>query len=267
MGHLIINGPILIISFGLPTLLWFLTDDDLLKMIFIFLGFLIGIALSWLLWSFLITKWRVWAFNKVEEHDLLLLKKMAIKNKLIWDDGSVYEKTEIRSNSEKEQILKIEKKIFDLKRVNEIKLNLELPDVYGYKLSKLENIIELLSMFLFIIISILALFTDFYFLGVIIFCIVAYSLLKLKHLQYLFINRNYFELSRKGIRIGDGNIIFWNNIENIRVDKKNRKLTIEVDQLNKTNDITLDLWRLESYNYDDFNEILKVFINRYIQVF
>jgi hypothetical protein len=55
---------------------------------------------AWLYWSVFITKWRLWAFENVRNvHEL---KKRAIREKLIWTDGSFFEKTEIRNSNEKE---------------------------------------------------------------------------------------------------------------------------------------------------------------------
>lgn len=60
-----------------------------------------AIILPWLYWSFMITRWRLWAFENVRNvHEL---KKRAIKEKLIWADGKFFEKTEIRSSGEKEK--------------------------------------------------------------------------------------------------------------------------------------------------------------------
>lgn len=65
-------------------------------------------GLMWLWWSFMITKWRIWAFQHVRNvHEL---KKRAIQEKLIWKDNSFFEKLEIRSTSDKEKLTLLQAK-------------------------------------------------------------------------------------------------------------------------------------------------------------
>lgn len=60
-----------------------------------------ALALTWLVWSLQITKWKVWAFEHVRNvHEL---KKRAIQDKLIWPDESIFNKTEIWSAAGREQ--------------------------------------------------------------------------------------------------------------------------------------------------------------------
>ena len=98
VGHLVINVPVVLLSFGLPIIAFNLFDGSVLKIVFSIIGFILGIGISWLLCSLLITKWRLWAFNQIHEDDWYKLKELAIINKLIWDDGSDFESTEIRTN-------------------------------------------------------------------------------------------------------------------------------------------------------------------------
>jgi hypothetical protein len=75
-------------------------DDNQWK--FILTSFIGALFLPWLCWSFMITRWRVWAFESVRNvHEL---KKRAISEKLIWPDGSVFEKTEIRTAIQKARL-------------------------------------------------------------------------------------------------------------------------------------------------------------------
>jgi hypothetical protein len=62
-------------------------------------GFVLGCGLGWLYWSVMITKWRLWAFGHVRNvHEL---KKRAVQEQLIQADGSLVEKTEIRTARDK----------------------------------------------------------------------------------------------------------------------------------------------------------------------
>ncbi len=58
------------------------------------LGFVFGFLFAWLWWSFTVPLWRYWAYQRVES--ILELKAQAIKAGLIWPDGSIFERTEIK---------------------------------------------------------------------------------------------------------------------------------------------------------------------------
>lgn len=65
------------------------------------ISFLLGVGLGWLAWSILITRWKVWAFENVRNvHEL---KKRAVQEKLLWPDGSYFEKTEIWTSNDRER--------------------------------------------------------------------------------------------------------------------------------------------------------------------
>lgn len=65
-------------------------------------------VIPWLYWSVMITRWRIWALENVRNvHEL---KKRAIKEQLIWKDGSFFEKTEIRTTADKEKLYRLQDK-------------------------------------------------------------------------------------------------------------------------------------------------------------
>lgn len=72
------------------------------------LGFVLAIVLPWLYWSIMVTKWRLWAFDRVRNvHEL---QKRAVQERLIWKEGSFWEKTEIRTASDKAKWASLQKK-------------------------------------------------------------------------------------------------------------------------------------------------------------
>lgn len=106
-GHQMVNYPlfpILLIGLGITLYL-----TVVLKNVLVFpIGFISTFLVMWLWWSFLITKWRIWAFENCRNvHEL---KRRAINQKLIWPDGSRFEKTEIRSKYQRERLNIINKK-------------------------------------------------------------------------------------------------------------------------------------------------------------
>jgi len=50
---------------------------------------------AWLWWSVQVPKWRLWAYERVD--DIPELKRRAIEAQLIWPDGSIFSRTEIKS--------------------------------------------------------------------------------------------------------------------------------------------------------------------------
>jgi len=92
-------------AFGFGTYLFVQFNMSSMPM---YIGVALGVALGWLYWSFVITKWRIWAFDNVRNvHEL---KKKAIRAGLIWPDNSFFERSEIRTSSEKEKWLSLQKK-------------------------------------------------------------------------------------------------------------------------------------------------------------
>ena len=83
VGHLFINLPIILMTIGLPIAIFISFEDLLFQLIGAVLAFVLGLIASVLLWSYLITKWRLWAFKQVAEEDWYTLKEMAVRHKLI----------------------------------------------------------------------------------------------------------------------------------------------------------------------------------------
>lgn len=106
-GHKWVNYPIfgiMLLGFGLTIYLMIIVKNAWIFPI----GFVFTFVLMWFWWSFVITKWRIWAFGNCRNvHEL---KRKAINEKLIWPDGSRFEKTEIRTNWQREQLNIINKK-------------------------------------------------------------------------------------------------------------------------------------------------------------
>lgn len=68
--------------------------------------FAASFGLAWTGWSFQITRWRLWAYRRVE--DVGALKAAAVDAKLIWPDGHIFERTEPRSRDQAEELARLE---------------------------------------------------------------------------------------------------------------------------------------------------------------
>jgi hypothetical protein len=76
--------------------------------IIIVCSILIAFASAWLWWSILIVKWKIWAFNTVRNvHEL---KEKAIKENLIYEDNSYFNRFEIYTKKEALQWAKLQQK-------------------------------------------------------------------------------------------------------------------------------------------------------------
>ena len=70
-GHLIVNIPVFVTMFGIPILGNYLSTNGILPSWVFGFSILAGFVLAWLVWSIIITKWRIWAFKNVQNvHEL-----------------------------------------------------------------------------------------------------------------------------------------------------------------------------------------------------
>jgi len=120
----------------------------------IFVGLLLGFVAGWLYWSLAISKWRIWAFGNVDKRNWAELKNKAIHEKLIWPDNSVFIKTELRTEKQKELINKIQEGIPNQVQeltLDEIQDDESLPDTTNYYFAKSEVILNPILLIAFIL--------------------------------------------------------------------------------------------------------------------
>lgn len=196
-----------------------------------------GFISSWLCWSITITKWRVWAFQHVRNvHEL---KKMAIQEKLIWPDGSMFGKTEIWNAADKKKWLALQSKLQQADVFLDDATVGEETIVYY---SKAKNIIQMVSMLLLLGAGIYLFFAlDNFIWGAIgaligaFFSIKEFSKATNKEPQIIINNRGLQTISTGFYR--------WSTIENIQI-------TIE----GSSNNLTCHL----RYNHPDGTEELEI---------
>ncbi|MEL4309083.1 hypothetical protein [Joostella sp. CR20] len=212
-GHLIVNVPVFIAIIGCPALALYLSKQNLIPGWGIGIAFLIGSVLAWLIWSFMITKWRIWAFENVRNvHEL---KKRAIQEKLIWNDGNIFEKTEIRNTEDKSKLKKLEKKF---EQEDEYREDYSLPPKMKIHYSKIYNYAELGVSILITIGGVYFFFqgtTMNYILGVILIGVGIYN--SIKQSQKAFNNEPQIIIDSKGIQTNNVEFKSWSNIESEEV--------------------------------------------------
>ncbi len=102
-GLVWVYGPFFPLMLGLPFLLvmGFFERAKYVAMpeeadIFVYLiAGIAGITAPWLWWSYSVPKWRLWAYERVENIPALISEAVAVG--LIWPPGHFFEKTEIKS--------------------------------------------------------------------------------------------------------------------------------------------------------------------------
>ena len=112
VGLLWVNGPVFALLFGVPALTWYVvlggarTLGTASHAIAFLVSILVGFVFAWTWWSITVPKWRLWAYERVE--DIAALKEKAVEAGLTWPDGSVFEKTESKSAEHAELERKLE---------------------------------------------------------------------------------------------------------------------------------------------------------------
>lgn len=67
----------------------------------------IGITVSWLVWSVQVPRWRLWAYRRVSQ--IQMLKELAVRREYIWPDESIFTRTEIMSRQVRDELHSLEK--------------------------------------------------------------------------------------------------------------------------------------------------------------
>jgi len=69
---------------------------------------LLCLACGWVIWASQITRWRLWAYRRVE--DVAALKTAAVGASLIWPDGHPCERTEFRTRDQAAELARLEQR-------------------------------------------------------------------------------------------------------------------------------------------------------------
>ena len=113
-GRKMITLPVSVIILGIAGLSIYLSTENYISGVTAILGVVLAIGLSWLYWSITITKWRLWAFDNVRNvHEL---QQKAQQAQLLWSEGSLFERSEIRTTTQKQKWNELQEK-FNLKDV------------------------------------------------------------------------------------------------------------------------------------------------------
>ncbi|RYZ48589.1 MAG: hypothetical protein EOP49_18330 [Sphingobacteriales bacterium] len=107
-GHRSVSYPSAAILLAILLVNFILCACNVLPFWTMAVGLVVAVAAAWLYWSVMITRWRLWAFEHVRNvHEL---NTLALEERLIWPEGSVYARTEIRNFEQKQRWLVLQEK-------------------------------------------------------------------------------------------------------------------------------------------------------------
>ncbi len=218
IGHLIVNVPVLFSILGTPLLTYYFFSLNFIPVWSIPIGVIAGLGLAWIIWSFMITKWRIWAFENVRNvHEL---KKRAIEEKLIWEDGNWFEKTEIRSKQDKIELERIFRKF---EKEDQFREDYSLPEktkIYYSLFSKTIEFVSEVLISLFAFYFILYKNDDIkYVIGAILALIIVFQD-SLKIWKKITKNEPIIEIDANGIKTEKSGFKKWSEIEGEEVIKE-----------------------------------------------
>lgn len=274
-GQIEVNVPVFIILIVVPIFSIFLCSILFPKeyvLIGFFLGLILAFFLAWFWWSYKIVKWRIWAFENTKKSDWSSLKKRAVTQKLIWNDGSVFEKTEIRSNEQKRKIEKINSDIRETQKskaeidnsFNLIKDDPKIPSKIEYQYKRSEIAISALLPIILIAIGFYLVSVEKLVIGILSIGLAIY------HIDLHKIKDNWkreiqFSIGDEGIEIKKYkhfDIMKWDSTQNISVDTESGILKLGVWKTNQFHEITFDLNDYPIGDYDDFLYKINIYLKR-----
>jgi len=101
----------MIVTFSIIGLGFYLFSLDILEGWIIPVGFIAGFVSGWLVWSYFVNRWKIWAYENVRNiHEL---QRKAIEQKLIWQNGSWFEKTEFKNYQQEQKLKQLERKFLE----------------------------------------------------------------------------------------------------------------------------------------------------------
>lgn len=107
-GHRMISYPVIGIILGTIIFTAYLNLQRLIPNWSYPVSFVVAFFLGRIWCSYMITKWKIWAYDNVRNvHEL---KKRALQEKLIWADNSFFAKTEIRTAKDREKLKSLQNK-------------------------------------------------------------------------------------------------------------------------------------------------------------
>lgn len=274
-GQILVNVPVMIIMVIVPIVLAIGIPMVIPEkyegagiLIGLFGGMGLGFLLAWTWWSFSVAKWRIWAFENTKKSDWKALKSRAIKGKLIWEDGSKFEKTEIRNKEEQIKIEKINSEIGELESeisLDEINDDPSIPIQSDFYFKRSETIMSLILPLVFITAGFYVLSSGGSFIIGLIAIGLGIYFTDLNKIKNITKEEVQFSISNEGIDIKkfkQFGFVKWENTENITIDTDNGVLRLGIWEEEDFYEVTYSLSEYQIGNYDEFLRIINVYLKR-----
>lgn len=256
-GKRLVNYPGTTIMLGTLGICFYLGIQHIMPFWIVPLGFILSFVFAWIYWSFMITKWRLWAFDNVRNvHEL---KKRAIHEKLIWPDDSFFEKTEIRSMADKEKWNALQ---YKFSKKDMFIDDFTIPNETIIYFSKSKNFTEMaICIGCFIVGICLIIGNNNYLLGIIMCAIgIYYGYKKFKNATN---KKPQIIINEKGIKTASTNFFEWKDIKYEDVvstgSGKHTKYFFKYNYPNGCVELQID--DLDT-NYDKLNKLLILYRGR-----
>lgn len=206
---------------------------------FMIFGLIFSVVPSWIWWSFMVVKWKVWAFSNVRNvHEL---KRKAIKENLIWPDESSFAKTEVWNQTEKEKWSEIQIK-FNKDDVFEDDFNVPNESIIYYSRSK--NLMELIIMAALVVGGFYFLYEESYIMAAVLIGVGTWGVFK-EYKEYSNTNPQ-ININDKGIETAFCEFVPWNHIRNEQVEREGSGKHIKF-----------------KLTYEAYDELQEVYIDEY----
>jgi hypothetical protein len=220
----------------------------------VFAGFVIGFSLGWLVWSYFVNIWKIWAYENVR--NLHELKRKAIEENLIWESGSWFEKTEFRNYEQKQKLNQLEKKFLE---EDIFKDDLSVPKETIIRYSRI-TIFFLFIIYLFIAVTGVYFVLEKEYFGLVPLAVGLY--MSYNQIKKILDKNPQIIINAEGIKLKDEQLFKWKNIRNDRVftQKRGKNTTtylafndemIDIDELDikrKELENILHVYRVRSEN-------------------
>lgn len=236
----------------------------------LFASFILGFLFSWIWWSYRIVKWRIWAFRQVRKSEWPRLKKRAIKALLIWNDGSIFEKTEFRNRSEAAEIDAINLAIGQIE-AHQMQEGLQgykddgsLPETFEILFKRSTSIVAVITP---IALLICAGITGYFGkVGFSLFGVAgAWFYFDLNKIKNLWGPQPQIVMNKEGISVkawNDGVSLAWEDAEDMGVDTAEGKFYLSAWRNEKLHRHSLDLNEYDLADPEDFLRILSIYLGR-----
>jgi|GEM_PF-6977901 len=250
---------LIFLSYGVSSFIVFRLNQDPIYALHyaVLLGVILGLPLS----NYLSLQWELWAFENTSESDWPLLKKKAIKQKLISSDDSIFRKFGFHSQNSRQRLSEISKRIEQLEAekksfLEKIQDDPQVAEKVEYHYRRITLYFSILFPLILALVGSYLLSTDLQVAGALFMLLAFFSFSKDK-IKNLFNPEIQLSIDENGIhckQLKSNNFLPWKDIQTFSLDEMDEQLNLEYLVNGDVQNIALDL---PLYPIDDYDEFLR----------